>query len=143
MSPTAPPPSCLHPQPHHLPHTHYHSLPSFWKLKNYKRMWFEIIYFKTCGSERFWNSKCFSTETTEYFFTNFMYPFLYMVTNNVAEYQFLTLWNIGKIEGNKYLQFAMFCICHHFENYNKTIFQRVHNETFTSVFVIYFTFCIP
>ena len=32
-----------------------------------------------------------------------MHPFLYMVTNNLAYYQFLALHYYGKIEGNKYL----------------------------------------
>ena len=103
MSPTAPPPFCLHPQPHHLPHAHYHYLLECWKLKNWKRMWFEMIYFTTRGSDRFWNLNWFSTETTEYFSTIFMHPFLYVVTNNLAKYQFLTLRYYGRIEGNTYI----------------------------------------
>ena len=39
-----------------------------------------------------------------------MHPFLYMVTNNLAQYQFLTLHYYGKIEGNKYLHFGMLFI---------------------------------
>ena len=46
-----------------------------------------------------------------------MHPFPCMVTNNLALYQFLTLHYYGKIEGNKYLHFAMFLICRHFENH--------------------------
>ena len=41
-----------------------------------------------------------------------------------------SIMKYGKIEGNKYLQLAAFCIYCHFDNCNKTIFQRVHNETF-------------
>ena len=37
-----------------------------------------------------------------------MHPFLYVVTNNLALYQFLTLRYYGKIERNNYLHFAMF-----------------------------------
>ena len=47
-------------------------------------MWFKIIYFTTRGSDRFQNSNWFSTETTKYFSTIFMHPFLYVVTNNLA-----------------------------------------------------------
>ena len=53
-------------------------------LKIEKRMWFEIIYFTTCGSDILRNSNWFSTETTKCFSTIFMHPFLYVVTNNVA-----------------------------------------------------------
>ena len=66
-------------------------------------MWFEIIYFTTRGSDRFRNSNWFSTETTKYFSTIFMHPFLYVVTNNPAKYQFLTLCYYGEIEGNTYI----------------------------------------
>ena len=52
--------------------------------KNWKRMWFEIIYFIACGSDWFWNSNQISTETTKYFSTTIMHPFPYMVTNNLA-----------------------------------------------------------
>ena len=45
-----------------------------------------------------------------------MHPFRYVVTNNLASYQFLKLRYSCKIEGNQYLHFAMFCICRHFEN---------------------------
>ena len=132
MSPIAPPPSHLHPWPHHLPHPHYHYLLDYWKLKNWKRIRFKIIYFTTRGSDRFWNLNCFSTETTKYF----MHPFLYMITSNLAYYQFLTLHNDGKIEGNKYLQFTTFyTLCHVWKSHtNKTIFQRTHKETFQSTF---------
>ena len=123
MSPTIPLPCYLHPWPHHLPHAHYQSLPDFWKLRNWKRMQFEIIYFRTCHLERFLNSNCLPTETTKYFSTNFMHSFFYMVTNNLAYYEFLTSWNDGKYEGNKYLKFATFITVRH-----------LHNETFQSVF---------
>ena len=47
-------------------------------------MWFKIIYFTTCISDRFRNSNWFSTETTKCFSTIVMHPFLYVVTNNLA-----------------------------------------------------------
>ena len=42
-------------------------------------MWFKIIYFTTCGSDRFQNSNWISTETTKCFSTIFMH-----LTNNLA-----------------------------------------------------------
>ena len=45
-----------------------------------------------------------------------MRPFLYMVSNNLALYQFLALHYYGKIEGNKYLHFETLSIWCHFEN---------------------------
>ena len=66
-------------------------------------MWFEIIYFTTHGSDRFRNSNWFSTETTKCFSTICMHPFLYVVTNNLASYQFLTLHYYGEIEGSTYI----------------------------------------
>ena len=136
MSPTPSPPSCLHPQPHHLPHAHYHCLLDYWKLNNWKRMWFEIICFKTRGSDWFWNLNWFYTGTTKYFSTKLMHHCLHMVTNNLALYQFLTLHYDGKIEGNKYLHFDMLWTLHHVQKLcmNKTIFQRMCNETFWSTF---------
>ena len=47
-------------------------------------MWFEIIYFTTRGSDRFKYLNWFSMETTKYFSTIVMHPFLYVVTNNLA-----------------------------------------------------------
>ena len=66
------------------------------------------------------------------FHTIVMHPFLYVVTNNLAYYQFLTLCYYGKIERNKYLLFTMLCtLCHVGKSCtNKTIFQRMHNENF-------------
>ena len=103
ISPTALPSFCLHPWPHYLDHALYHYLIECWKLKNWKRMWFEIIYFTTCGLDRFRNSNWFSTETTKYFSTIFMHPFLCVVTDNLAKYQFLTLRYYGEIEENTYI----------------------------------------
>ena len=65
-------------------------------------MLFEIIYFTACGSDRFRNLNWFSKETTKYFSTIFMHLFLYVVTNNLAKYQFLTLHYYGEIEENTY-----------------------------------------
>ena len=54
-------------------------------------MQFKVLHIRTCGLERFRNLNCFSTEATNYFSTNVMYLFLYIVTNNLGYYQFLKL----------------------------------------------------